>query len=55
MLKSCGIAWEYYPYWDSKARGLDLKGFIAKLKEIPNGSNVLLHACAHNPTGVDPT
>lgn len=28
---------------------------VANLKEIPNESIVLLHACAHNPTGVDPT
>lgn len=28
---------------------------IEDLKSIPKGSIVLLHACAHNPTGVDPT
>ncbi len=25
------------------------------MKNIPEGSIILLHACAHNPTGVDPT
>jgi aspartate aminotransferase len=25
------------------------------LKQAPPGSHILLHACAHNPTGVDPT
>jgi aspartate/tyrosine/aromatic aminotransferase len=25
------------------------------MQNAPNGSMVLLHACAHNPTGVDPT
>ena len=27
----------------------------ADIKSVPKGSIVLLHACAHNPTGVDPT
>jgi len=25
------------------------------LQKIPERSIILLHACAHNPTGVDPT
>mgnify|MGYP000873083135 FL=1 len=25
------------------------------LSNLPNNAAVLLHACAHNPTGVDPT
>ncbi|OSS50235.1 hypothetical protein B5807_05176 [Epicoccum nigrum] len=28
---------------------------VADIKAMPKGSIVLLHACAHNPTGVDPT
>lgn len=28
---------------------------IEDLRRAPEGSIVLLHACAHNPTGVDPT
>jgi len=28
---------------------------IADLKAAPNGAIILLHTCAHNPTGVDPT
>lgn len=28
---------------------------IADLEAAPAGSVVLLHGCAHNPTGVDPT
>ena len=28
---------------------------VSDLRAIPKGSVVLLHACAHNPTGVDPT
>lgn len=44
-----------YPYYDPKTIGLDFAGFTKTMKEIPEGSVVLLHACAHNPTGVDPT
>ncbi len=36
--------------------GLDLDGMIATLrKEAKAGDMVCLHACCHNPTGIDPT
>ena len=44
-----------YPYYDPKTRGSDIKGMIKCLEGAVPGSVVLLHACAHNPTGVDPT
>lgn len=44
-----------YRYWDPKTRGLDLNGMLSDLRAAPMGSIVLLHTCAHNPTGVDPT
>jgi len=44
-----------YKYYDPKTCGLDEAGMLADLKNAPSGSIVLLHACAHNPTGVDPT
>ncbi|GJJ12068.1 hypothetical protein Clacol_006309 [Clathrus columnatus] len=43
-----------YPYYDPKTIGLDFQGFISALKAAPTHSVFLLHACAHNPTGVDP-
>ena len=36
-------------------RGLDFPAMLAALKQIPAGDIVLLHACCHNPTGIDPT
>ncbi|RKP08516.1 pyridoxal phosphate-dependent transferase, partial [Thamnocephalis sphaerospora] len=42
-------------YLDKKTNGLDLTGMLEDLQNIPQHSVVLLHACAHNPTGVDPT
>lgn len=44
-----------YRYFDPKTNGLDFAGMKADLSSAPAGSVVLLHACAHNPTGVDPT
>ncbi len=42
-------------YYDAATRGLDFDGMIAALERMPAGSVVVLHACCHNPTGVDPT
>jgi len=44
-----------YKYFDSKTCGLDFQGLIDDINNMPEKSIVLLHACAHNPTGVDPT
>lgn len=44
-----------YPYWDPATKGLDLKGMLGTMQSAPNGSIFLIHPCAHNPTGVDPT
>ncbi|KAF8253213.1 PLP-dependent transferase [Wilcoxina mikolae CBS 423.85] len=44
-----------YPYYYPATRGLDFEGFTSSLLSAPRGSIILLHACAHNPTGVDPT
>jgi len=44
-----------YRYFNSKTLGLDFEGMCTDLKSAPSGSVILLHACAHNPTGVDPT
>ncbi|XP_034464883.1 aspartate aminotransferase, cytoplasmic [Hippoglossus hippoglossus] len=44
-----------YKYWDAEKRGLDLSGFLGDLESCPPHSVFVLHACAHNPTGTDPT
>ncbi|GAB5591006.1 Aspartate aminotransferase [Umbelopsis nana] len=55
IFNNVGIQVAEYPYWNSSTRGLDLEGMLAALENAPEQSIVLLHACAHNPTGVDPT
>lgn len=40
-----------YPYYRPETRGLDFEGMMDTFSKAPAGSVVLLHACAHNPTG----
>lgn len=44
-----------YPYFSKETKGLDFAGMKSALAAAPERSIVLLHVCAHNPTGVDPT
>ncbi|MBW0528383.1 hypothetical protein O181_068098 [Austropuccinia psidii MF-1] len=50
-----GLTTKDYPYYDPKTIGLNYQAFVAALNSAPSQSVFLLHACAHNPTGVDPT
>uniref|UniRef100_UPI00398EFBAE aspartate aminotransferase, cytoplasmic n=1 Tax=Pristiophorus japonicus TaxID=55135 RepID=UPI00398EFBAE len=44
-----------YRYWEPAKRGLDLQGLLDDMEKAPEFSIFLLHACAHNPTGTDPS
>ena len=55
VFSDSGIKVEQYRYYNKDTIGLDFEGMVEDIKKMPNGSLVLLHACAHNPTGVDPT
>ncbi|MFK2901170.1 aspartate/tyrosine/aromatic aminotransferase [Dyella jejuensis] len=44
-----------YGYYDPATHGLDFHGMLADLGTLEPGTVVLLHACCHNPTGVDLT
>ena len=44
-----------YRYLDGSGCALDFDGLIEDLSACPEGSVILLHMCAHNPTGVDPS
>ncbi|KAI8145559.1 aspartate aminotransferase [Fennellomyces sp. T-0311] len=50
-----GFEVEEYPYWNAEKRGLDYDAMLNVMRVAPEGSVFVLHACAHNPTGVDPT
>lgn len=49
-----GLKTKTYRYYEPSTRGLNLNGMLADINAAPNGSFFLFHACAHNPTGVDP-
>lgn len=44
-----------YRYWDAANRRIDFQGMTEDLKAAPKDSVIIFHACAHNPTGIDPT
>jgi aromatic-amino-acid transaminase len=53
LFENAGFAVHAYPYYQAKTHGLDFAGMIASLQAMPAGSVAVLHACCHNPTGVD--
>jgi len=56
IFQKAGLTPKVYPYWNPTTKGIDFEGMIGTLRsQAKDGSMVLLHACAHNPTGVDPT
>ncbi len=55
LFEAAGFAVATYPYYDTPTRGLDFAGMRALLEAAAPGTIVVLHACCHNPTGVDPS
>ena len=55
MFEGAGLTVNTYPYYDPETGGLKFDAMLAALRELPAKSVVLLHACCHNPTGVDLT
>jgi aromatic-amino-acid transaminase len=55
LFEAAGFRVENYPYYDAATRGLDFDAMRTSLAGLPSGSLVVLHACCHNPTGVDPS
>jgi aromatic-amino-acid transaminase len=62
IFEGAGMAVGTYPYYDAgdaqanpprPAGGLRFDAMLATLQALPPRSVVLLHACCHNPTGVD--
>ncbi|KAM5437777.1 Aspartate aminotransferase, cytoplasmic [Microsporum ferrugineum] len=55
IFKTVHLESAYYPYFNPANKGLNLEGMLKAIRAAPSGSVILLHPCAHNPTGVDPT
>jgi hypothetical protein len=50
-----GLEVRKYSYFDPSTVGLDFAGMLDDVNAAPENSIFLLHACAHNPTGIDPS
>lgn len=55
LFESAGFSVESYPYYDPATRGVRFAAMLAALRAAAPGTIVVLHACCHNPTGVDLT
>ncbi|MBC3830817.1 aspartate/tyrosine/aromatic aminotransferase [Undibacterium amnicola] len=55
VFEGSGLPVKTYPYYNSETGGLRFDEMLASLKQAEEKSVVLLHACCHNPTGVDLT
>lgn len=55
LVEGSGLEVVRYRYFDKKTVGLDFEGMKEDMKKAEDGSVFLLHACAQNPTGIDPT
>ena len=53
IFEATGIKVETYPYYDPKTSGLRSADMLETLRGLKPNTAVLLHACCHNPTGVD--
>ncbi|MDG1752332.1 MAG: aspartate/tyrosine/aromatic aminotransferase [Thalassotalea sp.] len=53
VFEAAGLIVKTYPYYDYENNCLDFDGMINALKNIPKEDAVLLHACCHNPSGMD--
>ena len=55
LFERAGFKVENYPYYDAATHGLDFDAMLAFFQQLAPNSIVVLHACCHNPTGVDPS
>lgn len=53
VFRTAGFELLDYRYYDAATHGLDFAGMLEDLGRLEPGTVVLLHACCHNPTGVD--
>ncbi|WP_339100260.1 amino acid aminotransferase [Pseudomonas atacamensis] len=55
LFETAGFPVQNYRYYDAATHDVNRAGMLDDLNVLPNGSIVVLHACCHNPTGVDLT
>jgi aspartate aminotransferase, mitochondrial len=55
VYRCAGLEPVYYKYYDPVNKTVDFEGLVQDIENAEDGSFFMLHACAHNPTGCDPT
>ena len=55
LFEYAGFRVNAYPYYAAESHGLRFEAMLATFGKLPAGTIVVLHACCHNPTGVDLT
>ena len=53
LFEYAGFKVNVYPYYDAASHGVNFDAMLSALAKLPAGSICVLHACCHNPTGVD--
>ncbi|KAL4784381.1 pyridoxal phosphate-dependent transferase [Aspergillus varians] len=55
VFSSLGFECVSFQYYDPSDKSLDITSYLSTLRAAEPGSIIILHACAHNPTGLDPS
>ncbi|KAL4880776.1 pyridoxal phosphate-dependent transferase [Aspergillus karnatakaensis] len=55
LFSTLGFPCSSFPYCNAATKSLDIDSYLSTLRSAPRGSIIILHACAHNPTGLDPS
>lgn len=55
VFSTAGFELAEYDYYNPETKAVDFEAMVASLESVPEGDIVLLHACCHNPSGVDLT
>lgn len=55
LLGGAGLTLKPYPYYDTERHVIRIDEMLETLRQVPAGDLVLLHACCHNPSGLDPS
>lgn len=55
VFSTVGFELAEYDYYNPETKAIDFDAMVASLESVPAGDIVLLHACCHNPSGVDLT
>ena len=53
LFETAGFPVQNYRYYDAATHDVNRTGLLEDLNALPDRSIIVLHACCHNPTGVD--